>query len=187
MGRAGVAALLGGLGVWVGSGGAAEPFTPSWLVNRPEKRAVTIDLAAAWNTNNAQANWNGFHAGALTLVVPAGWQVVLHLHNLDAEYPHSLVLTRAYPPSEMPLRLTAAEAAVAQAFTPAPEVGDPPGAASTVTFTADPPGDYYLACGVPVHLMDDMYLRLRISDEVLTAQAVLDEALVAKDALAGRP
>ena len=187
MGRAGVAALLGGLGVWVGSGGAAEPFTPSWLVNRPEKRAVTIDLAAAWNTNNAQANWNGFHAGALTLVVPRGWQVVLHLHNLDAEYPHSLVLTRAYPPSEMPLRLTAAEAAVAQAFTPAPEVGDPPGAASTVTFTADPPGDYYLACGVPVHLMDDMYLRFRISDEVLTAQAVLDEALVAKDALAGRP
>ena len=187
MGRAGVAVLLGGLGVWAGSAGAGEPFTPSWLVNRPEKRAVTIDLAAAWNTNNAQANWNGFHAGALTLVVPRGWQVVLHLHNLDAEYPHSLVLTRAYPPSEMPLRLTAAEAAVAQAFTPAPEVGDPPGAASTVTFTADPPGDYYLACGVPVHLMDDMYLRFRISDEVLTAQAVLDEALVAKDALAGRP
>ena len=187
MGRAGVAVLLGGLGVWAGSAGAGEPFTPSWLVNRPEKRAVTIDLAAAWNTNNAQANWNGFHAGALTLVVPAGWQVVLHLHNLDAEYPHSLVLTRAYPPSEMPLRLTAAEAAVAQAFTPAPEVGDPPGAASTVTFTADPPGDYYLACGVPVHLMDDMYLRLRISDEVLTAHAVLDEALMAKDALAGRP
>ena len=187
MGRAGVAILLGGLGVWAGSAGAGEPFTPSWLVNRPEKRAVTIDLAAAWNTNNAQANWNGFHAGALTLVVPAGWQVVLHLHNLDAEYLHSLVLTRAYPPSEMPLRLTAAEAAVAQAFTPAPEVGDPPGAASTVTFTADPPGDYYLACGVPVHLMDDMYLRFKISDEVLTAQAVLDEALVAKDALAGRP
>ena len=87
----------------------------------------------------------------------------------------------------MPLRLTEADAAVAQAFTPSPEIGDPPGAARTISFTADPPGDYYLACGVPVHLMDDMYLRFRITDEVWTAQAMLDEALVPKDALAGRP
>ena len=189
MGRAGVVALLCGLGAGVpaGDAGAAEAFTPAWLANHPENRTVVIDLAAAWNTANEQANWNGYYAGAVTLVVPRGWRVVLHLHNLDVDYPHSLVLTRPYPPSEMPLRLTAAEAAVAQAFTPSPEVGDPPGTASTVTFTADPPGDYYLACGVPVHLMDDMYLRFRISDEVLTAQAVLDEALVAKDALAGRP
>lgn len=89
--------------------------------------------------------------------------------------------------SEMKLRLTEAEAAVAQAATPAPEVGDPPGATRTMAFTADPPGDYYLACGVSVHLMDDMYLRFRTSDEVLTAQAVLAEALVPEDALAGRP
>jgi hypothetical protein len=80
-----------------------------------------------------------------------------------------------------------ADASVTHAFTPSPEVGDPPGTASTVSFTADPPGDYYLACGVPVHLMDDMYLRFWISDEVFTAEAVLDEALVPKDALAVRP
>ena len=147
---------------------------------------MEIDLAAAWNTDHEQTHWNGHHARAVTLVVPAGWRVVPHLHHLDVDFPHSVVLTRPYPAAEMPLRLTAAEAAVAQAFTPAPEVGDPPGAASTVTFTADPPGDDYIACGVPVHLMDDRYLRLRISDAVLTAQAVLDEVLVVEDGLAGR-
>ena len=150
----------------------------------PEHRTVEIDLAAAWNTDHEQTHWNGYHARAVTLVVPAGWRVVPHLHHLDVDFPHSVVLTRPHPASDMPLRQ--AEPVVAQAFTPAPELGDPPDAAITVTFTADPPGGYYLVCGVPVHLMDDRYLRLRISDAVLTAQAVLEEALVVEDGLAGR-
>ena len=156
------------------------PFTPSWMANHSEHQTVVINLAAAWNTNNEQANFNSFHAGAMTLVVPAGWKVDLHLHNLDVDYSHSVVLTRAHPASEMLLRLTQADASVAYAFTRSPELNDPPGTARTLSFTADPPGDYYLACGVPVHLMDDMYLRLRISDEVFTAHAVLDEALAPK-------
>ena len=76
---------------------------------------------------------------------------------------------------------------MAHAFTPSPEGGDPPGAARTLAFTADLPGDYCLASGVPVHLMDDRYLRFRITDEVWTAQAVQDEALAPEDAQAGRP
>jgi hypothetical protein len=178
-----------GIQIWPLSSNAGQsaPFTPSWMSNHPENKSVTIDLAAAWNTNNKQANFNGFHAGSMTLMIPTGWQVILHLHNLDVDFPHSVVLTRPYPTSDMPMRLTADDASVKHAFTPSPEIGDPPGTARTLSFTADPPGDYYLACGVPVHLLDDMYLRFRIADDFWVGQAVLDEALVPKGSATGRP
>src|SRR5688500_19827854 len=96
----------------VGFARAGEPFVPSWIKNDPNARSVTIDLVADWNehlrlaevpSRTLTSDFNGYWGGGMTLVVPTGWSVTVDLSNRSKSHRHSLMLTKPYPPSEIPL------------------------------------------------------------------------------------
>ena len=97
---------------------AGDPFVPSWIKNDPGAKTVTIELAADWNehlriaevpSRTDVSDFNGYYGEGMTLVVPIGWSVTVELSNRSS-FRHSLMLTKRYPPSEIPLRLTEQDA-----------------------------------------------------------------------------
>jgi hypothetical protein len=154
---------------------AGEPFVPSWITNDPANRAVTIDLVAGWNGNNRFDNDNGYYQSGLTLLVPTGWTVTIDFRNQDATGPHSVLVTKPYTEAEMELQLTEQDAVVAGAYSKSPTKGQKVGANDRISFTAGKAGLYYLSCGVPAHLMQDMYLGLEVRDGLDRAMTVVHE------------
>lgn len=98
---------------------AGEPFVPSWIKNDPEAKTVAIEIVADWNQverfrrGNIRTDiidFNGYWGGNLTIMVPAAWTVQLEFINGSSSFRHSLMVTRVYAQSEMPVKLTAEDA-----------------------------------------------------------------------------
>jgi hypothetical protein len=140
---------------------AGEPFVPSWIKNDPASKTVAMEIVADWNQVARYAkdnirtdiiDFNGYWGGNLTIVVPTGWSVNIEFINGSQSFRHSLMVTRVYAQSEMPVKLEAKDA-IWGAYT------DPPEGISTnegrqLSFTAKQAGTYFLACARQTHLMD---------------------------------
>ena len=61
----------------------------SWLTYSAEQQRLEFELIAGLTGHRGALNFNGFADGDLTLVVPLGWQVIMHFSNRDANLPHS--------------------------------------------------------------------------------------------------
>ena len=81
---------------------AEQRLIPSWMKNDPGSKGVTIELVADWNEHTNVSDFNGFWAGSMTLIVPAGWSVKIELSNRAKSKQHSLMLTKPYALTEMP-------------------------------------------------------------------------------------
>ena len=109
--RLAIAALA--LGSLPGIALAGQPFVASWIKNDPGARTTTIEIVADWNqidrykkgVRTEVIDFNGYWNGNLTLAVPTGWAVKLDFINGSANFRHSLMLTKPYAPSEMPMSL----------------------------------------------------------------------------------
>jgi hypothetical protein len=99
-----------------------------------------------------------------------------------APHRHSLMLTKPYPQSEIPLRLTEQDA-VWGAHT-LPREGIRPGETIQLSFVAREPGSYVLACGRYAHFIEGHWIGLDIKDGVDHAMAVISRDFVD---YAGRP
>jgi hypothetical protein len=161
---------------------AAMPASPSWLKADDASRKAEIDIIAAFNENNTSWNFNGYHTGNATVLVPPGWLVEVPFRNEEAEVPHSMVVI-ADPgdEAEYPSEVGEEAAALPGAHTTSPVEGTAKGAREAFSFRADTTGDYLWYCGVPGHGNAGMWIRLRVTDEV-KAPAVL----LAADAEPGR-
>ena len=107
------------LGILPGIVLAGEPFVPSWIKNDPTLKTVTIEIVADWNQveryrrDNVRTDivdFNGYWGGNLTIVVPTEWSVQIEFINGSSSFRHSLMVTRVYAQSEMPVKLTAEDA-----------------------------------------------------------------------------
>src|SRR5215212_7138375 len=107
------------LGLTVHAARAGDPFVPSWIKNDPTAKGVTIDLAADWNehlrfaevpSRTEISDFNGYWQEGMTIIVPTGWSVRVELSNRANSAPHSLMLTKPYPQSEIPLKPTEQDA-----------------------------------------------------------------------------
>ena len=174
------AALALALGLPIHAAHAGDPFVPSWIKNDPSAKSVTIELAADWNEHlrNAEvpsrteiSDFNGYWGGGLTLSVPSGWSVKVELSNRSKSYRHSLMLTKLYPQAEIPLKVTEQEA-VWGAYTP-PLEGIRPGEAVQLSFVAQEPGSYVLACARNVHFVEGHWIGLDVKDGLDQAVAVI--------------
>ncbi|WP_457578692.1 sulfocyanin-like copper-binding protein [Ensifer adhaerens] len=114
-----LAVLVLALGSMSGIALAGEPFVPSWIKNNPTAKTVAIEIVADWNQverfrrGNIRTDiidFNGYWGGNLTIVVPAAWTVQLEFINGSSSFRHSLMVTRVYAQSEMPVKLTAEDA-----------------------------------------------------------------------------
>jgi hypothetical protein len=63
--------LAGGLG----PAAAEERLVPSWMTIDAGAKAVAMDVIAGFNPNNSNWNYNGYHDGDMTLVLPLDWSV----------------------------------------------------------------------------------------------------------------
>ena len=175
----------------VGVARAGEPFVPSWIKNDPSAKSATIELVADWNehlrfaevpSRTDVSDFNGYYGEGITLVVPTGWSVTVELSNRSKSIRHSLMLTKRYPQSEIPLKLTEQDA-VWGAYT-TPLDGIKPGETAHLSFVAQEPGSYVLACARYLHFVEGHWIGLDVKDGVDQATAGISRDFVD---YAGRP
>ena len=156
--------------------------TPSWLKADAAAKTAEFDVVAAFNENNSNWNFNGYHTGNATVLVPPGWTVQVPFHNQEDEIPHSLiVIADPGDPEKHPSEAGQDVAAFAGAYTGNPVEGTAKGEPGAFTFRADKPGDYLWYCGVPGHGSAGMWIRFRVAGDVQAPAVTL-----ASDAEPGR-
>ena len=140
---------------------AAPSAAPSWMTVDAAHKKVHFDIALAENGNNGTLNINGYGHGAMTIVVPKGWSVAMHVTNAGAgAIPHSLELlpiTESIPQqgSEPPVFAGAETVNLID--------GMKVGQSDEMDFVADTAGKYWLFCGVPDHGVGGMWDYLVVS------------------------
>ncbi|RCW85163.1 sulfocyanin-like copper-binding protein [Phyllobacterium bourgognense] len=182
------------LGLLPGIALAGEPFVPSWIKNVPAAKTVAIEIVADWNQveryrrDNIRTDiidFNGYWGGNLTIIVPTDWSVEITFINGSLSFPHSLMVTRVYAQSEMPVKLTAKDA-VWGAYTDPPE-GIKYNERRQINFVAMQAGKYFLACARQTHLMDGHWIGFEVRNNLDQAVAVVHDDKFPQDQPAGRP
>jgi sulfocyanin len=138
---------------------AALRIDPSWLKTDSAATSAEFSLIAGMGGINGGMNFNGSTNGALTLVVPVGWHVVLNFRNDDQNMPHSAVVI----PLATPVPAAAGRPAFAGATTRQADQGLATGARQSLRFDADHAGSFMIFCAVPGHGMAGMWMRLEVS------------------------
>jgi hypothetical protein len=155
---------------------------------------VTIEIVADWNQVERYRrdsirtdiiDFNGYWGGNLTIIVPGEWSVQIVFINGSSSFRHSLMVTRVYAQSDMPVKLTA-EDAIWGAYT------DPPGGIKTnerrqLNFVAQQAGNYFLACARQTHLMDGHWIGFEVRDNLEQAVAIIHENKFPQEQPPGRP
>jgi len=128
-------------------------------------KKVTIQLYAAYGSQNGGMNFNGGSRGDQTITVPLGWSVHMAFQNKDA-IPHSAIIL----PDHMPLPLQPDNPAIARAYTKDVTAGIPTDGTDTMDFTAKQAGNYLIVCGVPGHGPSGMYIKFVVSADAKAPQ-----------------
>jgi hypothetical protein len=142
---------------------------PTWLAFGTAGKTVRFHLIAGLTGLNGALNFNGFRDGQLTLVVPLGWQTEIDFRNHDGVLSHS---AEVIAPQTAPPALPGGPA-IPRAFTLNLAHGLPSEATDDMRFTAQPAGEYLIACGVPGHGAAGMWIRLRVSGTAKTPELLL--------------
>lgn len=141
-----------------------QQIDPTWLTFDTTARTVRFQLIAGLTGLNGALNFNGFRDGELTLVVPVGWKADIAFRNHDGMLSHSAeVIAPQTPVPAQPV-----DPAIARAVTIKLASGLPPEGTDIMRFTAQPPGEYLIFCGVPGHGLGGMWIRLRVSATATT-------------------
>jgi len=139
---------------------------PVWVRWDPGTKTARITITAAYNQDNAGFNFDGYHAGKLTITIPTGAKVMVDFTN-KASLSHSAVITPyaertragnfplAFPGSSTP-NTSAGEANVKTA--------------QTFSFTANKAGTYAIVCGVPGHAIGGMWDLLKVANVATAVQ-----------------
>ena len=133
----------------------AQAGQPAWMTVDAPHKAVHFEIAMAQNGDNGTLNFNGYARGAMTITVPLGWHVTMHVTNAGSgAIPHSLeiiTITENIP----------AQGVEPPAFGGAETVdlvdGMKVGQSDQVDFVANAAGKYWMFCGVPDHGIGGMW------------------------------
>lgn len=142
----------------------AELTVPDWITVDEANQSVTLAITAGSTNANNNWNYNGYHSGDGTIVVPEGWEVTIEFTNEDQVNAHSISIedqVGEYPPT-----FTEANAVFEGAHTQGPTemaTATQPGQSETITFTASTAGEYALVCLVPAHAAQGMWLHFDVS------------------------
>jgi len=145
---------------------------PTWLSFNTAAKTVRFQLIAGLTGLNGALNFNGFRDGALTLVVPVGWQTEIDFRNHDGMLPHSAQVIAP----QTPLPTQPVGPAIPRAFTFKLVEGLPSEATDIMRFAAQPAGEYLIFCSVPGHGAAGMWIRLRVSATATTPALLLTPA-----------
>jgi sulfocyanin len=160
---------------------AEEQSVPTWMTVDADAHKVTMDVAAGFNPNNSNWNFNGYYDGDMTVVVPEGWQVEIILAHRHDEVPHSLVVMADPGADNLPLQAGREQAAFPRGYSRSPEQGISAGDQDTIAFKTNKTGDFLWFCGVPGHGQSGMWTRF-----VVTGDAETPYITITADAEPGR-
>jgi len=147
----------------------ASAADTTWMKVDAAHKKVHFEITLAENGNNGTLNINGYGHGALTIIVPKGWSVDMHVTNAGAgAIPHSLEvlpITESIPGqgSDPPVFSGAETVSLID--------GMKVGQSDDMDFVADTAGKYWLFCGVPNHGIGGMWDYLVVSSSA-TAPSV---------------
>ena len=148
-----------------GPGFAKEQLTPSWMTVDEGARKVAMDVVAGFNPNNSSWNFNGYHDGNMTVVVPEGWRVEITFANRDGDVPHSLVVMADPGQENLPLEAGREQTVFSRAYSKSPTQGLSAGEKDLISFTAKKAGDYLWYCGVAGHGQSGMWVNFKVNAE----------------------
>lgn len=139
---------------------------PDWMSVDDQNKMVTIQLVAGQTDANTHWNFNGYHDGNATVVVPEGYEITLKLENQDQAVAHSVGVDEqagGYPATfdrvTPPFRGAVTSGATKLAY------ATQPGESETITFNVSEAGNYALVCYVPAHATQGMWIRFVVSDK----------------------
>lgn len=158
-----LAALLAPLAITV-HGRAADLTQPTWMHLDRNQRTVTLEIIAAKTAANNHWNFNGYHHGDATIVVPKGYKIIFHFTNQDASNPHSLVIDSQI--GNYPMMFEKVNPAFPGAMTSNPAAvngATKPNKSETIQFVADRAGEYAMVCYYPFHASQGMWIRFTVS------------------------
>jgi sulfocyanin len=129
-----------------------------------DAKKVTLEVIAAFNSQQGGFNFNGGSNGSQTITVPAGWSVAMHVKNVDA-IPHSAIIIL----DQRPLPNAPDSPAIPRAYTSHVNDGlQPQNGSDDLSFRASKPGNYLIYCGVPGHGPSGMYIKFVVSESATT-------------------
>ncbi|HET7790744.1 MAG TPA: sulfocyanin-like copper-binding protein [Gemmatimonadales bacterium] len=153
---AGLCLLAAGAGA---QGSAGKEAASAWLKTDSTAKTAEFTVIAGLTPLNAGMNFDGAKDGGLTLTVPEGWTVVLHVRNNDQMLPHSVEVIR----DSQPIPVGPVTPAFAHAATSNLAGGLSAEAKQDVRFIAAQAGNYIIFCAVPGHGAAGMWVRLVVS------------------------
>jgi sulfocyanin len=166
-----------GAGLTTVAARAADKITPSWMKIDAGEQSVALEIIAGWNPDNSSLNYNGFHDGQMTVVVPVGWKVSIHFTNHDGDLPHSLLVTKPYDPGSFPDVAGQDQVAIPRAYSRSPDTGIDSNTDDTIEFTAKEPGPYYFFCGAQGHAKAGMWDHFEVSADATEPYVTLADGV----------
>ena len=135
-----------------GTGPGTPPDPKQYLKTDMSSRAVIVTLIAGYPATDYQFNYDGYRNGALTLTVPAGWQVTVQCANHSTVPQSCAVVANGSATSPMQDGWS----------TPNPEQGLAPGQSASFTFTPTALGTFRIASLVRGSEASGMWMGLRV-------------------------
>ena len=140
-----------------GGGSSLSPVAqasspPLSLTSDATARTVSFTLVAGYNGLNGGFNFDGYFSGNVEIDVPQGWSVAVTCSNKGPLNHSCAVVTDE----------AASQAFFTGAETPNPGAGLPAGQQTTFTFKPDQAGTFRIACLVPGHEPQGMWLAFKV-------------------------
>jgi len=142
------------------AGGGSASLTPLAKASAPPlsltsdavAKTVSFALVAGYDGANSGLNFDGYFSGNVEIDVPQGWGVTIACSN-KGPLNHSCAVV-ADEAASQPLFSSAA--------TPNPGAGLPAGQQASFTFTPDRTGTFRIACLVPGHEPEGMWIVFKV-------------------------
>jgi len=125
---------------------------PVSLSSDPNAKTVSFTLISGYNGANSGFNFDGYSGGNVEIDVPKGWAVTVTCMN-KGPLNHSCAVVADE---------AASQSIFAGATTPNPGAGLPAGQQASFTFKPDRTGTFRIACLVPGHEPEGMWIVLKV-------------------------
>src|SRR5262249_492303 len=129
-------------------------------------------------------NLNGYFRGSVTILIPEGWSVTIDYHLIGDRRWHSLMLTKPFDPTNLPIRVSAAEA-VDGVHSRSPIDGLAPGENDQLRFPSRA-GRYWLISATGTDLIAGGWIGLEVKEGLEKAELQFNDDRVRRGHPAGR-